>query len=658
MGDVVFVGGRGFSVAPSQQAAFIREEKARQRRSGGGGGGRVAPKPPTVSIKGNTVFIDGKGYSVAPEQQAAFIREKTGGVGSSAQTSIAQAEKRAAEIRQTREAERQAQIEKQRLQPAEKPTGVVSAAEQRTGLAGLQQRISRQRSLITTEGFRKREDSTFGKFKRQTTGFGLGLAATGVGTLQFGESILTKPITTLKSIPSGIKETGQFVASGKFARSLREEPGFFTGRATGEIAVVKGLGAAPRLARVGITKVSPKGRSIITQPSKTGIGTEKVLKNIEGAGVQKEIAIVPPKTPPTSKLAKLKGIKEPSLRGGFGYTQKEQVAILKKDFAPIVSGQAGFKAFDKPLTRELFGTPGYGGRGFVRTSRLGTERGTFSQLLGGEAKISLRRPKPSILVFPKTKGFGRKPTPGTELETTVKPGLIPIKTGKPAATVIGGERVPIFTVELKKAPPTVRSAFQKAIEGRKLTSQEKTLLKKRTGFKPSELSKPLKPTITTERLAPTLAPIIRGIPRRLPTRTRTPRYKSPSPLGPTISTIPKTLPKITSPAKPTVTLGKTGRVTPTIPTVKKTTPTAKVPPVLRPPITRPLIRPRTDFIRRPRTTTIKKSRRFATPFRIPSLVALGRGIKAPTKATGEFSALTIRPILTGVKKRAKKKKKK
>lgn len=53
--------------------------------------------PPTVSINGGIVKINGAGYSVAPSLQAAFIKQKTGGVGSSAQAAILTANKIEAE---------------------------------------------------------------------------------------------------------------------------------------------------------------------------------------------------------------------------------------------------------------------------------------------------------------------------------------------------------------------------------------------------------------------------------------------------------------------------------------------------------------------------------------------------------------------------------
>ena len=106
MADTVVVGGKGFSVAPSKQAAFIRKEKEIQklrRRRGGGRGGSVGGGGPTLStveIFGDTVVIDGLNFSVAPSKQAAFIQQRTGGSGLSVQAAIAAAESRSNEILQ------------------------------------------------------------------------------------------------------------------------------------------------------------------------------------------------------------------------------------------------------------------------------------------------------------------------------------------------------------------------------------------------------------------------------------------------------------------------------------------------------------------------------------------------------------------------------
>ena len=86
--------GTGFSSRdPSQAVDTFAGIVARNRISGGGGSsGSSAPSYKNVRIDGGTVFINGKGYSIAPSLQAGFIRKQTGGGGSSAQAAIKQAE--------------------------------------------------------------------------------------------------------------------------------------------------------------------------------------------------------------------------------------------------------------------------------------------------------------------------------------------------------------------------------------------------------------------------------------------------------------------------------------------------------------------------------------------------------------------------------------
>ena len=112
--------GTGFSSRDPSQAVDTFDGIAARRSSGVGGSSRSStPTYKNVRIDGGTVFINGKGYSIAPSLQAGFIRKQTGGGGSSAQAAIKQAElARQAEIkRQEEEAERladQLKVEKQK----------------------------------------------------------------------------------------------------------------------------------------------------------------------------------------------------------------------------------------------------------------------------------------------------------------------------------------------------------------------------------------------------------------------------------------------------------------------------------------------------------------------------------------------------------------
>jgi len=85
----------GFSSADPSLARGPQISTGEYTRRYGGGGGSSRSSTPSyknVRIDGGTVFINGKGYSVAPSLQAGFIRKQTGGGGSSAQSAIKQAQ--------------------------------------------------------------------------------------------------------------------------------------------------------------------------------------------------------------------------------------------------------------------------------------------------------------------------------------------------------------------------------------------------------------------------------------------------------------------------------------------------------------------------------------------------------------------------------------
>lgn len=107
----VIRGGQGYSTQ-TIQAGDIITKKLPSRKSGGGGSS--SPRTPNVSVNGFSVTIDGTGYSVPIENQAEFIRQQTGGVGSSAQSAIAQAQKNAELLRQE-QARKQAEANVEKL---------------------------------------------------------------------------------------------------------------------------------------------------------------------------------------------------------------------------------------------------------------------------------------------------------------------------------------------------------------------------------------------------------------------------------------------------------------------------------------------------------------------------------------------------------------
>ncbi len=159
------------------------------------------------------------------------------------------------------------------------------------------------------------------------------------------------------------------------------------------------------------------------------------------------------------------------------------------------------------------------------------------------------------IVIPKSKGFKGIGFKGsTELETTLKPGLILKRTGKVGNTVLGkgaGQRVPIITAKVVKAPKKVSTIFRKATTGKKLTSKEKTLLKKATGFEASEISRSFIPKrrISPSALVAQIARIRSG--RKTPVARVRPRPspRRPIPRGPKR---PPTRPPVRPVARPPI----------------------------------------------------------------------------------------------------------
>ena len=138
--------GTGFSSIDDSKAvdtiAGIASRRKSSRRSSS------KPKTSSVRLSGDTVFIDGKGFSVAPSLQAEFIKSKTGGRGTSAQTAIANATKIETQRRATEKAslERALKLKQTQLQQIKNLN--INEQEKRRLLNIKREEIARQQRLI------------------------------------------------------------------------------------------------------------------------------------------------------------------------------------------------------------------------------------------------------------------------------------------------------------------------------------------------------------------------------------------------------------------------------------------------------------------------------------------------------------------------------
>ncbi len=128
-----------------------------------------------------------------------------------------------------------------------KPPSTIMPVQEPTGILGrLQAKLSQKRSEI----FAKQVRGGSKEFGSGLAGLGVGLGTTAVGTLQFGKSLITKPISTLKETGKGLTSTGKSILTGKGApelgQTLRQEPGYALGRVLGEVAILKGTSVVGR----------------------------------------------------------------------------------------------------------------------------------------------------------------------------------------------------------------------------------------------------------------------------------------------------------------------------------------------------------------------------------------------------------------------------
>lgn len=303
-------------------------------------------------------------------------------------------------------------------------------------------------TLPSQDPFSKATGFVREKFGPTTAQFVIPFIRTG----EFGFGLATKPKETLVGLGLGIKGIGERVVTGKgfpeIGRFAQQDPLGFTARVSGEIFALKGTGKVISLTgkgfELGGTIISPKFKPVKTREL-LGLGVKEKFISIPEIKGAREIGLIP------VGLERKAFTIRPTVRGGFGFSAKEQAKFLGKK-GPITTAQIDFKGFGIPLERELFATPPFKEIGFVRVSRLGLEQkeATLLDIIGGD--FTFKKTKPQIIVFPKEvvgrRGGFQPQLKGTELETILPLGKIPIKIGVPAVTIIGGRRVTIITAKI------------------------------------------------------------------------------------------------------------------------------------------------------------------------------------------------------------------
>jgi len=516
---------------------------------GGGGGSRrdrtpSRPSPKDVDIRGGKVFIDGRGFSVAPSKQAEFIRQRTGGRGSSAQQAIQQAEKRTQDItqqKQQRQLKKQLNaIDKKRSVPfgsgltrtrtdfftddlerqISRPSirqrrfprrGEVRRVEPRGFLGGFEQTIARERAEL---GTRKARGEAPG-IKGLTGGIGAGIATSAIGTARFVKNLATRPFQTTKRTARGISSAGQRLVSGRpvfpgLGRTIRREPGFAGGFVAGELALAKGAGAASKQTGRFATRLSPKFRRFPGEgkPIRTRSGdirfTEKSVSELEEP-ISKQVSRAGRQVQPVSAQRDL-----------FRRLTRREVSIDKPK--PTKSSPE--------LERTFFADP----RGRARIKRLGIEEqkpAGLTDVLSGD--VTFRRQRPQAIIFPRQRvarfpkelrGIQKKlregksltpseeqklldfqltpsgqfKTPGfvsREPEITLAPGEIIKRRRKAGVTEIKGRRVPIIEAEVTRPTKRTGELITRARRGTTTPKESRELtrrLSRETGFSRSSIS--------------------------------------------------------------------------------------------------------------------------------------------------------------------------
>lgn len=397
----------------------------------------------------------------------------------------------------------------------EKPQSVVTAFEAPKGiLERILYEIQRAKSRMEIERIRGKDVKVVDEAKQ----FGLGVAATGVGTALFIKNIVTEPISTIKSIPEGVKTSAE-----QFGTDVQTNPSFALGTVVANIvgakAIPKALGKTGTVTENILTRLDPRFKAVTTTTS------GQFIENLPPSVGATRIGLVRP--------------------GNLGNLNLAEQASFAGRTTTVVTAQRGLfglfettKTIDKPLPsptappleRAMFFSPPNIRTGVpeLRVSRLGlqgTPQASFLDIVGGGAELSIRPNRPQAIVLPNAKianipsellsvlerakkgdavaiaeferrflEYQLRPTgelqpigfaATKEAELTLSPQSILAKKGTPAVTIIQGKRVPIIVTEIVQPSSEASRLISKLqSQGLSVLEREKLtqILKKETGL--------------------------------------------------------------------------------------------------------------------------------------------------------------------------------
>ena len=393
---------------------------------------------------------------------------------------------------------------------------------------------------------------------KQFKSFARGFVRPIVGTVEFGANLVTRPISTTKETGAGALQLGKNIKSGeafrKIVRFAKEDPSGFAGRVAGEVVTFRASSFATAKAggvfsgAVARTGITGKFNSVRVRELPTG-AKEKFIPSAIG-----DIGLIP-----EGKGARFSPTDPATVRGAFGFSQKEQEAF--RGVQGISTSQRGFlgrfsgkgKIRDRPPPEQgqgLFGTPADPRTGQLQTrvSRLGESPRSagITDIIRGN--VSFRRQgQPQIIVFPKeragSKGGFQGFTSSSELEVVTRSpstgGPLEVRrTKKVGVTVIGGafgRRVPIVEAEFFPARGATRATAKNfGTRATQRTARASQLINTRPRFPTtaitSRLVRPTRGTPTSRAVGPS-----RGLGISTRPLSRPPRGSSiirPPPRGP------------------------------------------------------------------------------------------------------------------------------
>lgn len=228
----VFVEGEGgevlgYSVAPESQAGFIQQQK--QAGATGFLIGQEAKRRKDIEVKQEL------GFSQQPyfEQRVVSTFEKD--KKEIPITQLYYVGETGEERRATMEEEMffREQPSKERVVFREEERGLVPSlfAVSQLDFEPIRKVVKEKRREIV-----QREEPGF---KRELVGFGLGVGASAITTMEFAKGVVTEPVKTVKEIPKSVVFATEFLSSGAAAELIKTEPGFVTGFIAGEVVQFK-----------------------------------------------------------------------------------------------------------------------------------------------------------------------------------------------------------------------------------------------------------------------------------------------------------------------------------------------------------------------------------------------------------------------------------